>query len=272
MLVSEKVMDALKGIGLNLYERKLWVALLAKGAASPGELAELANVPRSRSYDTLQSLVEKGFALLQSGRPLRFVAVEPEEALERVRKKLEEKFLSLTKKIEELKSSALLRELKNLQEKGLKTLRPEELTGMLKGRFLAQQQLETMLKAAKRKVSILATPEQAELFPQHAEILRRLKEKGVEVRLLALQAAECLDALKALNQIVEVRVAEKLVEKLPLQANFVLIDEKELLFGLTDSKNVHESQEIFLWSRSEHATSKALEPLFNLLWERAKPL
>jgi len=36
MLATPKVMDALKNIGLNLYERRLWVALLARGTSTAG--------------------------------------------------------------------------------------------------------------------------------------------------------------------------------------------------------------------------------------------
>ena len=46
MLASQKVLDSLKGIGLNLYERKLWVALLARGTSTAGELSAMATVPR----------------------------------------------------------------------------------------------------------------------------------------------------------------------------------------------------------------------------------
>ncbi|MEM5878124.1 MAG: helix-turn-helix domain-containing protein, partial [Candidatus Aenigmatarchaeota archaeon] len=64
MLGSPQLMDTLKGIGLNLYERKLWVALLAKGVATAGELSTITNVPRSRTYDVLQTLAEKGYVIL----------------------------------------------------------------------------------------------------------------------------------------------------------------------------------------------------------------
>jgi len=75
MLASSEVMDSLKSIGLNLYERKLWVALLAKGVATAGELSAVANVPRSRSYDVLQTLADKGYVVVQTSKPLKYVAV-----------------------------------------------------------------------------------------------------------------------------------------------------------------------------------------------------
>lgn len=39
MIVSQAVLDELKQIGLNLYERKLWVALLSRGTSTAGELS-----------------------------------------------------------------------------------------------------------------------------------------------------------------------------------------------------------------------------------------
>src|SRR5512136_2617124 len=90
MLASQKVLDTLKGIGLNLYERKLWVALLARGTSTAGELSTIANVPRSRSYDILQSLAEKGFVIVQTAKPIKYVAIAPEDALERAKKKIME--------------------------------------------------------------------------------------------------------------------------------------------------------------------------------------
>ena len=89
MVVSNEVFDALKGIGLNLYERKIYVALLAKGIGTAGEVSNIAKVPRSRSYDILESLSDKGFVVLQPSKPIRYVALEPKDALGRVKQNME---------------------------------------------------------------------------------------------------------------------------------------------------------------------------------------
>ena len=101
MLASQKVLDTLKGIGLNLYERSLWVALLARGSATAGELSEIAKVPRSRTYDILQSLADRGFVVLQTARPLKYLAIAPNEALERAKKKMQEEIVGIINRIDE---------------------------------------------------------------------------------------------------------------------------------------------------------------------------
>jgi sugar-specific transcriptional regulator TrmB len=114
MIVSQEVLDALRQIGLNLYERKLWAALLSRGTSTAGELSSLAKVPHSRTYDVLESLAEKGFVMIQSSKPLRYVAVTPNEALERAKKKLKEKAEVTMNRITKLQSSSILKELDRL--------------------------------------------------------------------------------------------------------------------------------------------------------------
>jgi len=268
--VSQAVMDALKAIGLNLYERKIWVALLAKGVASPGELSEITNVPRSRSYDILQSLVAKGFALPQGGKPMKFVAVPPEEALERAKKILEEEFKARIARIDEIKNSAIMDELKKLYTQGLKFVEPEELTGAVKG-ILLKRQLESMFKGANKKINILTTPEGLkDLATYYLKYLREAKERGVEIRIASKIPKKYLEFLRPLAGIAEIRnINEK---EIPVKGRFAIIDGKEILMNLTSPGEVHKTEELAIWSRSEHAASDVLEPLFELVWQNSEPV
>jgi sugar-specific transcriptional regulator TrmB len=269
MIASTKVLDALKGIGLNLYERKLWIALLARGNSTAGELSEIADVPRSRAYDVLQSLAEKGFVVVQTGKPIRYVAVSPEEALERAKKKLEEDFKTTVERINALKESPVMRELMDIYSQGLKLVSPEELTGALKGKFSVFQQLDSMFKGANQKINIVTTPEGLnDLFSNHFETLKKAKEKGVEIKIVTNSSERCSDAIKALSSIAEIRVAND--KEIPISGRFTVVDGKQLIFGLTDPKSVHSTQDLVMWSKSEHAASQVLEPLFNLVWNHSK--
>lgn len=269
MIASPKVLDALKGIGLNLYERKLWIALLARGTSTAGELSEIAGVPRSRAYDVLQSLAEKGFVIVQTGKPIRYVAVSPEEALERAKKKLEEEFKQTIQRIDLLKESPTMRELNEIYAQGLKVVSPEEITGAIKGKFSVFQQLETMFKNAKHRINIVTTPEGLnEIFENHLATLRKAKEKGVEIKIITNDTERCADAIKALSGIAEIRIANE--KEIPLNGRFTIVDGSELVFSLTDAKAVHETQDMAVWSKSEHAAGNLLEPLFKLVWSHSK--
>jgi sugar-specific transcriptional regulator TrmB len=270
MLASAKVFDALKGIGLNLYERRLWVALLARGTSTAGELSEIANVPRSRTYDVLQSLAEKGFVVVQTAKPIRYVAVKPEEALERVKKKLEENFRETIERIDELKGSPVMRELNEIFSQGMKLISPEEITGALKGRYSFHQQMDAMFRDADKHINIVTTPEGLnELFTNHLDSLRKAKEKGVDIKIVTAGKEGASEAIKSLGSLAEIRVIDE--KESDLAGRFAVVDGKQFVFALTDTK-VHSTQDMALWTKSEHAARDVLEPLFKLVWSHSKSL
>jgi len=64
MVLKSELVRKLKGyFDLNIYETKVWLALLSKGISSAGEIAEISGVPRSRTYDVLESLEKRGFVI-----------------------------------------------------------------------------------------------------------------------------------------------------------------------------------------------------------------
>jgi len=272
MLVSSKVMDALRGIGLNLYERQLWVALLARGTSTAGELSEISNVPRSRVYDVLQGLAEKGFVVVQTAKPIKYVAIAPEEALERVKKRMDEDFELKKEKINELKSSQIMKEMNDLFTQGMKIIIPEDITGSIKGKYSFNQQLDTMFRNANKTINILTTSEGlTELFSNHVDVLKKAKERGVNIKIATSGTEKAGEAIKAFNSFADVRsVHEKDTD---VAGRFAVIDGKQLVLALTDTNSVHSTQDMAIWSKSEHAAKDVLEPVFKLIWSHhSKPV
>ncbi len=110
MIVKKDFLMKLKDFGLNSYESKLWTALLSRGVSTAGELSDIANVPRSRSYDVLESLEKKGFIIMKVGKPIKYIAVQPEEVLERIKKKIEEDTIFKRELLDSIKSAGVLNE------------------------------------------------------------------------------------------------------------------------------------------------------------------
>jgi len=261
MIASQNVLDALKQIGLNLYERKLWVALLSRGTSTAGELSSMAKVPRSRSYDVLESLAEKGFVIVQTAKPLKYVAIQPKEALERAKKKIVQDADIMTKRIDQIKASPILKELEKIHKKGVDLVEPEEFTGSLKGRHLVNQQLETIFKSAKQKIYIMATQQTLQdIHSNHSDILKKASEKGVKIK-IAAHGNVAPDVLKGLKSFAEVRRA-----KGGPVGRFAIVDGKHAVLALTQ-EDVHPSQDSAFWTQSEHVAGDVLEPMFNHLWE-----
>ena len=82
MILAQELINRIKDhFDLNLYETKVWLALLSKGVASVGEVASISRVPRSRAYDVLESLEKKGFAIIRMGKPVKYLGVKPQMIL-----------------------------------------------------------------------------------------------------------------------------------------------------------------------------------------------
>ena len=86
MIVNQELVRKIRDhFDLNIYETKVWLALLSKGIVSAGETAELSGVPRSRTYDVLESLAKRGFAIIKVGKPIKYIAVDPQTVLEKMK-------------------------------------------------------------------------------------------------------------------------------------------------------------------------------------------
>lgn len=273
MVVSSRTLDSLKAIGLNKYERNLWAALLSRGSSSAGELSDISNVPRSRCYDVLESLANRGFIVIQPGKPLRYVAIHPKEAMERAKKKIQEEAHELSDKLDRLMKSESIKELERLHKENIKTVRPEDLTGALKGRYAMIQQLETMLKKARKSVKLLTTEGGIlELAENHSSLLKKVSESGVKIQIAAPINKQTGETARELSKYAQIRNIEDVEKVEKLLGRLFVVDGREFLLGLTDDTKTHPTQDVAFWTHSDHVVTNLVEPMFELVWNSSKPL
>ena len=149
MLMETETLKKAKSLGLNTYEVKIWTALLSRGVSTAGELSDIANVPRSRSYDVLESLEKKGFVVMKLGKPIKYLAVAPKEVLEAVKKQIEAKTKEHIFEISEEKFTSLIRDLQKNYEK---TEKGEGTIAVLKGKKNLQKHIEFLAKNSKKEI------------------------------------------------------------------------------------------------------------------------
>ncbi len=273
VVASAKALDALRTIGLNKYERNLWTALLSRGSATAGELSDISNVPRSRCYDVLESLAARGFVVVQPGKPLKYVAIPPKEALERAKKKVVEEANEVSAKIDRLYKSDSLKELERLYKDNIKTVKPEDMTGALKGRYAMMQQIESMLKKAKRTVKLITTENGlVEIFGQHGDLLKKVSDSGVKLQIAAPITKQTEGIAKELAKFAQIRDIEDVEYIERVAGRLCVIDGQEFLVGLTDDSKVHPTQDVAFWTQSDHVTANMFEPMFELVWRHSKPV
>ena len=259
MLTNKKSLLKLREFNLNTYESKIWTALLSRGVSTAGELSDIANVPRSRSYDVLESLEKKGFVIMKLGKPIKYIAVPPKEVLERVKKILGEKTKKQLTTIDILKSGKLLKELHFLYEQGLSTQAPNEISGSLRGRRNLYNHLESMLKNSKKSV-VIATSSQRfyEKTKHFKNIFDSLVKKGVNIR-VAVKSDRNFKKTPDINKTIEVK-------KTDLNMRLCLVDNKEVLFMLFPGEEIHPSYDAGIWVVNQNL-SKNIQDLFDNTWK-----
>jgi len=267
MIVKEDFLNKLRQyFSLNLYEVRIWTALLSRGVSTAGELSDIGNVPRSRAYDVLESLEKKGFVVMKLGKPIKYLAVEPQEVVHRVKKIVQQISNEKVKKLEELKSSDVLGELNLLYKQGVEFVEPSDLSGAIRGRHNLYTHLETMIKGAKKSVTIMTTSKGVlrkieALKPE----LERLSKKGVNIRIAVPITKENLSSVQEVAKIAEVRHNEN------INARFTLVDGKEIMFMALNDDEVHPSYDLGVWVNTPYFTT-AMETMFQSCWKEFEPV
>jgi len=267
MIVKDEFLSRLRKIfDLNLYEVKVWTALLSRGTSTAGELSNISDVPRSRTYDILESLEKKGFIIMKLGKPIKFIALKPEEVVDRVKKNLLSEAKERSKRLEVLKGDEVLEELSSLFTKGVKFVEPSDLSGSLKGRQNLYNHLDMMVRDAEKTITIMTTLEGLnKKFEVLMPSLEKCKKRGVKIRIAAPINNNNIKVARDFKKVAEVRNVEK------FKARFTIIDSNQLMFMLLDDEKIHPNYDIGVWINTEFF-AQVLEQLFDLAWKEMKPV
>ena len=172
----------LEGVGLTRGEIKVYYALLELGPSTTGEIIKKAQVSRSKVYEMLDRLLDKGLvSFVIQGNVKYFEASSPESIIEYVhkkRKRLTEQELALREilpKIRQTQKKSKIRQTATVYEgiKGIKTMYNEILSQLRKG----EEYYALAVEPAVHRETEFST------FIKNYHLRRA--EKGIRVRLLA---------------------------------------------------------------------------------------
>lgn len=268
MVASQETLDALEDIGLNMYERKIYAALLGRGVSTAGELSEMTNVPRSRAYDVLESLADKGFAVIKSSKPMEYVAIPPNQAIENIKKQHRRDLEEKLEKLDMFKDSDAVGELEDLYDQGVELVDPAEMSGSLKGSHQIHQHLGTMFQDAEESIKIKTSVKGLkDIRDHHRDLLEEARDAGVNVQILAPVTDENFDSFEELEGLAEIRHLESDEFDVP-EGRFTIIDDNAVTMSMTHDE-VHNTQETAFWSKSDHMAEETLRPMFDMLWHHS---
>lgn len=226
--------------GLNIYETKVWLALIKKGIASAGEIAVISGVPRSRTYDVLESLEKQGFAIQKIGKPVKYIAVKPSIIIEKLKndamRHADDKVAYLSK----LKDTTEYTELQQLHKSGFEPIKHSSVSGAIRGSEVYNHIREIMENAEKEVLICTSAFDLLGKKRIFTPLFETLQKNGIRLK-VALHGEE--EDIKQAQDIFLIKTL-----KAPAQGRFFIADRKQVLFLLADK--MHGTEEIGIWLSS----------------------
>ncbi|MCD6479120.1 MAG: hypothetical protein J7L44_04525 [Candidatus Diapherotrites archaeon] len=226
---NDNLIQLFQRLGLTEYESKTLNALIKTREIKAPELSRAAEVPKTRVYDVLEKLIQRGLVIELQGRPKRYRAREPEKVLDALIEEKKRELSELIESAEKAKASLRMPEIK--EEAGSRVLRVKDRNDLAK--IIALE-----LQTAERSVLGFA-----EVLPKHIALrktIKALKEKDVDVRILHPRTNELAEFVK---YGIDVRQANHGLEA-------YIIDDKKLVIALSDLKSDSEEYSFAIWHNS----------------------
>jgi HTH-type transcriptional regulator, sugar sensing transcriptional regulator len=281
---SDELVHLIQQLGLNLYESKAYLALITKGQISPRDLGHMTTIPQSRTYDVLQSLKDKGFALTSPSYDRIYVPVEPKQTLSTLygkrRKEIQGQMIKLQteteSRLEELQAaySQALDKISSLSLEQSQVV--NQPVFVVEGNESIENVMVSLIdKAQKEFLRITKPPETRKdvldpFYFTSGRTLRHLesaRKRGIVLRTLSL--AYEIPSLLGFESTGDDGIERKYLEKAEdIQEKFILVDNQTALLNLRDPvSRTFGSVGLMLESGP---TCSILKQHFQSMWGRAE--
>jgi HTH-type transcriptional regulator, sugar sensing transcriptional regulator len=251
------IVDRLVRLGLTTYEARAYVSLVRRDSFTAAQIARTAGLPRQRIYDVLASLVEKGLASARPGSVVKYAALAPELAIERLVALKRAEFVDI-----ERDAGDVISNLTPDFQAGRTHSDPLEFIEVLRDRGAINERFAELQAGVKREILVFTKPPYA--TPPQEE------EKGIEVTLEhTAKAVYELSVLadpatrEGVRRFVEAGEQARFVGELPLK--LVIIDETIVMFGMEDPVAGRADLTIMVVEHPQLAG--VLKIAFNAVWE-----
>ncbi|HXG26395.1 MAG TPA: helix-turn-helix domain-containing protein [Candidatus Binatia bacterium] len=261
-LDDKPTVDRLVRLGLTTYEARAYAALVRRDSFTAAQIARTAGLPRQRIYDVLASLVEKGLASARPGTVVKYAAIAPERAVERLVASQREAMAAL-----ELDAADVIGQLGPAFLAGRAHRDPLEYIEVLRDRGAIRERFAELQAGVKREILVFTKPPYA--TPPQDNV------GGIEVaRSHVARSVYELDVLDdpamaaSIRRFIEAGEEARFTEHVPLK--LVIVDEAIVMFELVDP--VAGSEELTIMVVEHPALALTLKLAFNRVWEHGLDL
>jgi sugar-specific transcriptional regulator TrmB len=255
---DKATVERLVRLGLTTYEARAYVSLVRRDSYTAAQIARTAGLPRQRIYDVLASLVEKGLASARPGTVVKYAALAPDLAVERLVAVQRNDLSAL-----ERDATDVIGRLSPEYQAGQAHSDPLEYIEVLRDRGAINERFAELQAAVKREILVFTKPPYATPPQENVE--------GIEVtrshRARSIYELSILDDPKTeagVRRFIDAGEEARFVAEVPLK--LVIIDETTVMFGMQDP--VAGQEELTIMVVEHPALAQTLKIAFDSVWAR----
>jgi sugar-specific transcriptional regulator TrmB len=254
--------ERLVRLGLTTYEARAYATLVRRDSFTAAQIARTAGLPRQRIYDVLASLVEKGLASARPGTVVKYAALAPDLAVERLVAGRRAAMTAL-----ERDAAEVIGRLGPEFQDGRVHSDPLEYIEVLRDRGAINERFTELQASVKNEILVFTKPPYATPPQENVD--------GIEVaRSHVARSVYEFDVLdndamaRGIKRFIDAGEEARFVEHIPLK--LAIIDEATVMFGMQSPMAGEEDLTIMV---VEHpALAQTLKLAFNRVWDRGLEL
>jgi HTH-type transcriptional regulator, sugar sensing transcriptional regulator len=249
-------------LGLTGYEASAYLALTRRGQATGAEVARLAGLPRQRIYDVLDALVADGLATVTPGRPARYAAAPPDEALGQLLARRRASLEQLERDVSET-----VARLAPAFDAGRGATDPLNFIEVLREPAAIAKRFAEIEASTRREILVFTKPPYA-VEPADNVAGLELLRRNIQARSLYERSVyENPERVAAIREFTAAGEQARVVDELPLK--LVVVDERVAMFTLEDP--VAGDPELTIMIVEHPALARLLKIAFESAWTTGEP-
>jgi HTH-type transcriptional regulator, sugar sensing transcriptional regulator len=255
------IASQLAGLGLTSYEARAYATLIKRDSFTAAQVAREAGLPRQRIYDVLGTLVQKGLASSRPGPQVKYAAIAPELAVERLLGERRRELSSL-----ELDGARIVEQLTPQFTAGRTQTDPLEYIEVLRDRGAINERFAELQRQVTREILVFTKPPYALPPQENVEGMKVTREHEAR-SVYELSLFEDPEATEGVRQFVEAGEQARFVKSLPLK--LVIIDETIVMFGMEDP--IAGSSNLTIVVVEHPSLAQILKVAFDTTWAAGMP-
>ena len=265
---EEKIIEFLKISGLNLYESKIYFALLKYGTLGRSDIYKLSGIPQNRVYDVIRSLFTKSL-IKQEGNEI-IIPQHPRNIMNSFRYlKNKEKIINIKKKIENqlelfTKKERLISDAKNIFN-WLEKMYNSPLT-----QYPVINRLLSIFKESKREILCCTTLPVSHPSRQFYEEALRAVRRGVSYKRVLGYDYVLAQGEKSITMDEKKRIKIKVTPDKNIKGKYYISDDKIVFLRAIKSTPDLEIEEAYIFDQKEIISS--YKNSFEKLWKDGEVL